>query len=314
MEQSPARILPFDADRHWIGFPALADRWNSIPFRVGRFVGCSQSMLNLVRNVSRALRAALLWVGLLAASVAQDAAPTTLRVLTYNIKHGEGTDGVLDLDRIAAVIKAANPDLVALQEVDQNAKRSGRVDQAARLGDLTDLQAAFAKAIDLEGGGYGVAILSRWALQDLKTHLLPKDPEMEQRIAFAARVMLGQGGQEIEFMVTHLDHHSDPAQRIEQVAKIRELYPSGADERPRLLAGDFNTTPERSVMKSLLKEWTDTAAGQRFFTIPAGKPRRKIDYILCRPAGRWIVQETRALDEPIASDHRAVLAVLELTR
>jgi len=45
--------------------------------------------------------------------------PSTLRVLTYNIHHGEGTDGVFDLPRIADVIRSVEPDLVALQEVDQ---------------------------------------------------------------------------------------------------------------------------------------------------------------------------------------------------
>ena len=47
-------------------------------------------------------------------------------MLSYNIHHGEGTDGKLDLARIAAVIKAAKPDLVVLQEVDRNTTRTGR--------------------------------------------------------------------------------------------------------------------------------------------------------------------------------------------
>jgi hypothetical protein len=40
--------------------------------------------------------------------------PAELRVLTYNIHHGEGVDGKFDLPRIAEVIKSASPDLVAL--------------------------------------------------------------------------------------------------------------------------------------------------------------------------------------------------------
>ena len=41
-----------------------------------------------------------------------------LRLVAYNIHHGEGMDGKLDLERIARVIAAEKPDLVALQEVD----------------------------------------------------------------------------------------------------------------------------------------------------------------------------------------------------
>src|SRR5690242_8494338 len=92
-----------------------------------------------------------------AAPAADPAGPAALRVLSYNIHHGEGTDGKLDLDRIAAVIKAQKPDLVAVQEVDRNTKRTNQVDQAAVLGKLTGLHAAFARAIDLQGGEYGQA-------------------------------------------------------------------------------------------------------------------------------------------------------------
>ncbi|MEX2025646.1 MAG: endonuclease/exonuclease/phosphatase family protein, partial [Pirellulaceae bacterium] len=60
-----------------------------------------------------------------------------LRVLTYNIHHGEGIDGKLDLPRIARVIESVDPDLVALQEVDRRVERTGSVDQPAELARLT---------------------------------------------------------------------------------------------------------------------------------------------------------------------------------
>jgi endonuclease/exonuclease/phosphatase family metal-dependent hydrolase len=46
-------------------------------------------------------------------------------------------------------------------------------------------------------------------------------------------------------------------------------------------------------------------------TIPAGVPRQQIDYVICRPAASFRVVETRVIDEPLAPDHRPVLAVLE---
>jgi len=78
-------------------------------------------------------------------------------VLTYNIHHGEGVDGKLDLVRIAKVIQEVEPDIVALQEVDQNAGRSGQVDQAAELGRLTKMRSVFGGNIALQGGEYGNA-------------------------------------------------------------------------------------------------------------------------------------------------------------
>ncbi len=50
--------------------------------------------------------------------------------MTYNIHHGEGTDGKLDLERIAALIKQEQADIVALQEVDRSATRTGKRDLA----------------------------------------------------------------------------------------------------------------------------------------------------------------------------------------
>ena len=51
--------------------------------------------------------------------------PHALRALTYNLHHGEGTDGRVDLERIAGIVRAAQPDLVAFQEVDRRATRTG---------------------------------------------------------------------------------------------------------------------------------------------------------------------------------------------
>lgn len=67
----------------------------------------------------------------------------SLRVLSYNLHHGEGTDGRVDLERIARVIRDSRADLVALQEIDLNTTRTGRVNQAAEYVRLTGLHGKF---------------------------------------------------------------------------------------------------------------------------------------------------------------------------
>ena len=37
-----------------------------------------------------------------------------IRVATYNIKHGRGMDGVLDLERTLTTLKSLNADIIAL--------------------------------------------------------------------------------------------------------------------------------------------------------------------------------------------------------
>src|SRR6476661_4661857 len=90
---------------------------------------------------------------------AHSAPAAPLRVLTYNIHHGAGTDGVFDLARIASVISAANPDIVSLQEVDNGVPRTNNINEVARLAELTGMQSYFAKARNLDGGSYGDGVL-----------------------------------------------------------------------------------------------------------------------------------------------------------
>lgn len=233
----------------------------------------------------------------------------TLRVLSYNIHHAEGTDGKLDLARIAGAIKAAEPDLVAVQEVDRNTTRTDKVDQAAELAKLTGLHGQFARAIDLQGGEYGQAILSRWPLKSVKTHVLPGKKGQETRIAVEVKVEPGDGRPPLTFVGTHFQH-DDPATREQQAAKVNELF--GSADGPVILAGDLNATPDSKPMKLIAEKWSfATAPDKGLLTIPAGMPRRQIDFVLYRPAGRFRVVEAKVIAEPVASDHRPVLAVLE---
>jgi endonuclease/exonuclease/phosphatase family metal-dependent hydrolase len=255
---------------------------------------------------------AVVGVAVLGATVPVGAQPVkrVVRVLTYNIHHGEGEDGKLDLPRIAKVIAGAKPDLVAVQEVDHTATRTKGVDQTAELAKLTGLTGRFGKAIDFQGGGYGQAVLSRYPIEDFKVHVLPGEPGQETRIAAAAEVRVGKGGPPLVFVTTHLDHQK-PDLRERQSAKLDELF--GMLDRPVILAGDLNATPDSPPLKRLAKNWTAATGDKPLLTIPVGKPARQIDYVLFRPADRFKVVEARVLDEPIASDHRPVLAVLELS-
>ena len=255
-----------------------------------------------------ALLAALAGAAVAALPAADPPGRTTLRVLCYNIHHGRGTDGKVDLPRIAGVIRDAKPDLVALQEVDDRTRRTGQVDQTAELARLTGLHGRFGKQIDYQGGGYGQAVLSRFPLGELTVHWLPGVPDRERRIAAEARVKVG--GRELSFVTTHL-HHQNPEFREQQAAKLNELF--GAADRPVVLAGDLNATPDSKPLAILSQKWTVATAGPSLFTFPAGKPTKQIDYVLYRPAGRFKAVEAKVIAEAVASDHRPVLAVLELT-
>ena len=91
---------------------------------------------------------------------------------------------------------------------------------------------------------------------------------------------------------------------------INELvnkYPT----RPAILAGDLNATPESKTLREFESIWT-RANEKPMATVPVNQPTKQIDFILYRPEDRWKVVEVKVLDEAVASDHRAIFAILEL--
>lgn len=235
---------------------------------------------------------------------------TKIRVLSYNIHHAEGVDRKLDVDRIAAVIQSVKPDLVALQEVDQNVDRTNREDQPKLLSERTGLEVVFGKNIALQGGNYGNAFLSRFPVKRSKNHLLPNLEQGEQRGVIEAELELPGADVRLMVLTTHFDHRPAEAERLASAEAIRKLIESHED-RPALLAGDLNATPDSDTLTRIRNVWTSANSEARP-TVPVGQPTRQIDYILFRPQNRWKVIEVRVLDEAVASDHRAIFAVLEL--
>jgi endonuclease/exonuclease/phosphatase family metal-dependent hydrolase len=233
--------------------------------------------------------------------------PATLTVLTYNIHHGEGTDGKLDLERIARIIRSENPDLVALQEVDEKTERTGNISQAEELALLSGIRHALGKAMDYRGGAYGLVILSRWPIKDPQVHQLPQRAGREPRILFVAQIESPHG--KLTFANTHLDHQLEEV-RLEQARALNKIL--AETKSPALLCGDFNAGPESTTMKFLSEHWLDTAGDHAANTIPAANPRKRIDYILAAPKNRWTTETSRVLEEPIASDHRPVLTRVTL--
>lgn len=230
----------------------------------------------------------------------------TLRVLCYNIHHGRGMDDEVDLKRIAAVIRAAKPDLVALQEVDHKTRRTGGIDQTAELARLTGMHGRFARQIDFEGGQYGQAILSRVPIAEVEVLWLPGQPDRERRIIGRVKVVID--GRELWFATTHL-HHMSEEFRVAQVEEIGNLF--AQESIPAIVAGDFNATPESRPIELAKQQWSLALADQPLWTFPADKPIKQIDYIAHRPKSALRLIEVQVIDERMSSDHAPLLAVYQ---
>ncbi|MBJ6369563.1 endonuclease/exonuclease/phosphatase family protein [Snuella sedimenti] len=234
-----------------------------------------------------------------------------VRVLTYNIYHGEtvDTDKKFDLDLLAKIISDTKPDLVAMQEVDFKTKRARNFDLVTELGQRTKLVPLFGRAMSFDGGEYGEGVLSRYSFLTTQNHALKAREGKEPRAALEVKVVL-KSGDTIRFVATHLDHTKDETDRIHQAREINAIF---SDDMPTILAGDLNALPESETIKILSEKWMPSFLDNAP-TFPAVEPTKKIDYILYKPQNRWRVIEARVIDEKKASDHRPVLSVLELLK
>ncbi|QRR04339.1 endonuclease/exonuclease/phosphatase family protein [Dyadobacter sandarakinus] len=227
--------------------------------------------------------------------------------MTYNIHHCNppSAGDRIDVEAIAKVINAEKPDFVALQEVDVNTERSGKgKNQARQLAALTGMNFYFSKAIDHQGGDYGVAVLSRYPILDSMRIALPIHPELkeENRTLAAVTVQL-PNRKKIIFASTHLGL-KEPNRVLQAETLLKHFQ---GTELPVILGGDFNATPDSKVIAYLDQYFVRTCSACGF-TIPVENPDKTIDFIMYRKSDLLKGGDTRVINEKYASDHLPVVA------
>ncbi|MBS0009853.1 MAG: endonuclease/exonuclease/phosphatase family protein, partial [Bacteroidales bacterium] len=243
-------------------------------------------------------------------SVSMADSSRTIRVLSFNILHGATTRGDFNLDLIAGVIKDADPDFVALQEVDYRTNRAQKYDLATELGYKTKMVPLFARAMYYDDGEYGEAVLSKHTFLRTRNIPLPYTPGNEPRAALEILTVI-PSKDTIAFVGTHLDHLADETDRLAQAKKINEEFSSCS--YPVILAGDLNAVPGSETINILEKLWSSSYERDEIkYTYPSSNPVRKIDYVMFYPEDRWRVIDTEVIEDSIASDHCAYLVILEL--
>lgn len=246
------------------------------------------------------------------ARAAQDTNDTNLlRVMTWNIHHGEGLDGKVDLERISTLIRSERAEIVALQEVDKGVERTGRRDLPAELGKLTGMSCVFSNNYAYQGGEYGNAVLTRFPIKRATNLHYQKVNETEQRGLL--QLVLKVHGYELVFLATHLDHRLSDAARWSNVAEIERVL-QGYKGSPIILCGDFNTQPSGRVYTRLKEQFDDTwllAGKGDGYSIPAEAPSRRIDYIWFN-RNKALIPLKSWVPESLASDHRPVVTEFRL--
>jgi len=241
--------------------------------------------------------------------------------MTYNTHGCVGSDGQCRPERIAEVIRRQAPDVVCLQEIDVGRGRSGKLDQARRIAELTSLSPHFTSARNAEEGRYGNAILSHHPYELRAEGMLPVR-RGELRAAQWLELSLEDGP--LDIVNTHLSLHF-----FERLAQCRALFsdcdapPSASHPAPFtalrgglervILCGDFNAgalSPSYFVLRRRLRDaqraWSTPRA-----TWPARFPLLRLDHV-------WIGKDIGVAGVTVpcdaltkrASDHLPIVADL----
>ena len=232
-----------------------------------------------------------------------------LTVMTYNILSGRNLARDLNLEYAASVIREVQPAFVNLNEVRNHTQDVGPVNQALELGRLTGYYPVFSKAIDIYGGEYGNAFLSRLPVLEYSVIHIP-DPEerfdgycYEHRCI--QRLVLLAGEQPVTVFGTHFG--LAPNEQENAVETLLGLIEK--ETNPVLVMGDLNAEPDTPVVKPLFDAVSDASEGSGILTFPSDKPQIKIDHILYK--GAWKLLSIRCIDSQ-NSDHRPLIAEMEL--
>jgi endonuclease/exonuclease/phosphatase family metal-dependent hydrolase len=258
---------------------------------------------------------------------------TLIKVMTYNIRHGLGHDGSVDLERTAEVIRRQYPDIVAIQEIDRFWSRSGGVDQPKELSRLLGMEGEFAPNLvgpaEVPGqvdSQYGVMLLTRFPIVRSRHARFPTVHGWEQRGYLELRIHPARTGP-IRVITTHLEvgHARNTEESVRQRTEQASILASRVESEPipAIVLGDFNARPGDPELSPLIRGesrlqdiWVTAhpeAPGHTIPAMPGVSPGRRIDYILA--SHDFQVASAEVIDNELArrtSDHFPVIANLEI--
>ena len=233
-----------------------------------------------------------------------------LTIMSYNIQHCQNyITKEIDFEKIAAVIKKYDADIVGLNEVRGRGPTKDYEAQAQILAELTGYHFYFAKAIDVYGENpYGNALLSRYPILEAKTVMVPdpvcpREPQGDYETRCLLKAMVDVPGG-LTVCVTHFGLCRDEQENAADTALEQ------VEESRCVLMGDFNITPEDELLAPLRQKMYDTGEllAPDSKSYPSDVPEIKIDYMF---ASRDLQVVSADIPGETESDHRPYVIVVE---
>lgn len=240
------------------------------------------------------------------------------RIMTYNVHGCSGMDGRISPRRIARVIEAEMPDIVALQEIDLGRRRSRAEDQAMMIARLLGMNHEFCPTVTVDDEHYGHAVFSPWPMEVVKRDRLPPAPRRaasEPRAALWVRINVA--GRPVNVVTTHLG--LGWGEGVEQVRALlgSELLAQIPADEPIVLCGDFNLSPGGTGYRLLTSRLRDAQLALKghvpLRTFSSFRPFLRIDHVMLSPhfeVSRVRVPRTDLTR--VASDHFPLVVDLQV--
>lgn len=235
-----------------------------------------------------------------------------LRVMTYNVHSCVGVDKVLSVERIAQVIRLADVDVVALQEIDVGQKRTARLHQIELLAKALNMHHVFHPLLGAKGELYGDAILSRYPISLIKLGGLPVTRGLEPRGAILVKLQLAE--QSVYVLNTHLGLNFAERRRHAASLLSEEWLGQKFLEKRLIVCGDFNSLPGSQIHRAFclnLKDALEVLESSKERTFPSYLALGRIDHIFLSPDLKPLkYQIPRTPLARLASDHLPLIVEL----
>lgn len=257
--------------------------------------------------------------------------PDSIRVVDWNIDRG------LHLSEVVGFLARAKADLIMLQEVDENTRRTGYANVAREIAEELQMNYVFGREFEeltQESRGYhayqGQATLSRWTISSARLirfrvqstfwrpHAYkPRWPVFQERLggrmALVADVQIA--GRTIHAYNLHLESRGDDRLRGAQLGEVLEDARRYSPEMPLILAGDLNLDASTAEIANVMSEaeFHNGMGAKHLLTRPARSiidSGRSVDALFTR--GPIRVAQLTVHREIRASDHYPLSAIIDL--
>lgn len=232
-----------------------------------------------------------------------------MRIVTWNIHRGIGTDGRYDPERVVRVLSSIAADVIMLQECDSSLRASRGLDQVEYIADALSFEHVMGPTLTGDYGSYGNTIFSRYEILSCEEHDLSVR-RFEPRGAVAANLKINNS-LTIRAVNTHLGLKY--WERSFQVDRLLSSYVWESD-RLVVLGGDFNEWFPWTA-NSLRLERSFRFKSRRVPTFPANWPRFSLDRVFVSGNARILKQNVASAAvlgaDAKASDHLALWVDLD---